>query len=360
MSMSTYTEAPHSVVPNYETYKQQLQPLYRLETRLSQLLLSADGTEPTQLGSLNGAGNQTSKHVRSNSVLSPSSHGNAHLKRTEVAVHTFKNWKKAASLANKTKHPMSLHEGMVQGRWGDSDNPVHDLNNHGKELHTNRLYVGAVLSSLVKRLICFIADVLKARLKTLGVTEHPFFVTTRDGKKGAKWKIYDVGGARNRRHAWVPYFTDVDAIIFLVPISAFDQVLEEVNNKGTPKDRRVNRLEDSLLLWKGVISNKLLSNVSIMLFLNKCDLLRLKLGVGVRLADHLILYGDRPNDYESVLKYMKNKFGVIHQQLTANKERELYVHYTSVTDTHRTATIIGDVRDIIIRVTICFNSEFVW
>lgn len=36
----------------------------------------------------------------------------------------------------------------------------------------------------------------------------------------------------------------------------------------------MNRLEDSILLWKSVVSNKLLENVSIVLFLNKCDLLR--------------------------------------------------------------------------------------
>lgn len=34
------------------------------------------------------------------------------------------------------------------------------------------------------------------------------------------------------------------------------------------QDPRVNRLEDSILLWKGVTSNKLLANVNIVLFLN--------------------------------------------------------------------------------------------
>lgn len=36
----------------------------------------------------------------------------------------------------------------------------------------------------------------------------------------------------------------------------------------------MNRLEDSLLLWKSVVSNKLLAHVSIILFLNKVDLLQ--------------------------------------------------------------------------------------
>jgi G-protein alpha subunit len=42
---------------------------------------------------------------------------------------------------------------------------------------------------------------------------------------------------------WIPFFDDVDAIIFLAPISAFDQVLTE--------DKTVNRLvRSSALYWR--------------------------------------------------------------------------------------------------------------
>jgi hypothetical protein len=50
-------------------------------------------------------------------------------------------------------------------------------------------------------------DVLKARLKTIGVVEH-CFTLSRGHQRGVEWKIYDVGGARNQRHAWAPYFDD--------------------------------------------------------------------------------------------------------------------------------------------------------
>lgn len=56
-----------------------------------------------------------------------------------------------------------------------------------------------------------------------------------------------------KRSAWYPYFMDVNAIIFLAPISVFDESLEE--------DPTVNRLEDTYLLWKAVVSSKLLSKV---------------------------------------------------------------------------------------------------
>jgi len=49
------------------------------------------------------------------------------------------------------------------------------------------------------------ADVLKARLKTTGVVEHTFSIS--QGKNnGVGWRIYDVGGSRNQRQAWAPYF----------------------------------------------------------------------------------------------------------------------------------------------------------
>ena len=94
--------------------------------------------------------------------------------------------------------------------------------------------------------------------------------------------------------AWFPYFDDCDAIIFLAPISCFDERLAE--------DRKVNRLEDSYMLWRLVCASKLLQNTQMILFLNKYDLLDQKLRRGVKVKDHVRSYGDRPNDVETVSK----------------------------------------------------------
>jgi guanine nucleotide-binding protein subunit alpha len=41
----------------------------------------------------------------------------------------------------------------------------------------------------------------------MGVNEYTFMI--RDGmNRGVEWRIYDVGGARNQRQAWIPYFDD--------------------------------------------------------------------------------------------------------------------------------------------------------
>ena len=49
-------------------------------------------------------------------------------------------------------------------------------------------------------------------------------------------------------------------------------------------------------------SNKLLANVELVLFLNKCDILERKLASGIRLAKYVRSYGDRGNDLETASK----------------------------------------------------------
>ncbi|KAG6884558.1 hypothetical protein C0993_010118 [Termitomyces sp. T159_Od127] len=57
-------------------------------------------------------------------------------------------------------------------------------------------------------------DVIRARLRTLGVQEYRF-VFDSGRTVGQEWRLFDVGGTRTSRAAWYPYFDDVDAIIFL-------------------------------------------------------------------------------------------------------------------------------------------------
>ena len=64
----------------------------------------------------------------------------------------------------------------------------------------------------------------------------------------------------------------------------------------------MNRLEDSYMLWKAVVSSKLLAKTSIILFLNKRDLLEQKLRSGVLIRDYVHSYGGRPNEVEHAIK----------------------------------------------------------
>ena len=59
--------------------------------------------------------------------------------------------------------------------------------------------------------------------------------------------------------------------------------------------------KDTLELWDSIVSNKLLSRTEIILFLNKYDILRQKLDLGVRFSKFVTSYRDR-NTAESVGK----------------------------------------------------------
>uniref|UniRef100_A0A8H8CD70 G-alpha-domain-containing protein n=1 Tax=Psilocybe cubensis TaxID=181762 RepID=A0A8H8CD70_PSICU len=192
-------------------------------------------------------------------------------------------------------------------------------------------------------------DVVRARLRTLGVQEYrirlddgptSIFAGGIGGDAGKEWILYDVGGSRTVRHAWLPYFDNVQAIIFLAPVSCFDERLTE--------DARVNRLEDSFLLWRTVCSSKLLASTTMILFLNKCDLLKRKLKAGVQVRKYLPSYGERANDVNTVVKYLREKFK---EQLKEHSppQRASYFYATSVVDTKATATTIKAVKDSILR-----------
>ncbi|KAI0746186.1 G-protein alpha subunit [Earliella scabrosa] len=181
-------------------------------------------------------------------------------------------------------------------------------------------------------------DILHVRLQTIGVTEHQFDINL--GGTNYNWLLYDVGGARGQRHAWVPYFDDATAIIFLAPISAFDQYLEE--------DPRTNRIDDSLQLFTAICSNKLLSNAALVLMLNKTDLLRQKLEAGIKVRKYISSYGDRPNDFEEVSEYFRAHFIQVHRRKDVS-HRPLYLHFTSMLDIKATQSIIINVGEAIMR-----------
>ncbi|EED79074.1 candidate G-protein alpha subunit [Postia placenta Mad-698-R] len=181
-------------------------------------------------------------------------------------------------------------------------------------------------------------DIVRARLRTLGVEEHRF--TMESGAlPGSEWYIYDVGGSRNNRPMWIPYFDDVQAIIFLAPL-AFNLMLEE--------DPKVNRLEDSIMLWKEICGNALLSKTTLILFLNKMDILQATLAAGIRVSKYVPSYGDQPNDVQHVTKYFRDKFRGYHKRLSP-QARAFYWHETSVIDTRSTAAILVGVREGILR-----------
>ena len=89
--------------------------------------------------------------------------------------------------------------------------------------------------------------------------------------------MVDVGGQRSERRKWIHCFENVTSIIFLVALSEYDQILFESDNE--------NRMEESKALFKTIITYPWFQNSSVILFLNKKDLLEEKI-----VYSHLVDY----------------------------------------------------------------------
>jgi len=190
------------------------------------------------------------------------------------------------------------------------------------------------------------SDIVRARLRTMGVEEHRF-VMNHGPAPSTEWYLYDIGGSRSMRPHWIPYFDDVQAIIFLAPL-AFNQVLEE--------DPTVNRLADSISLWREICSNRLLASATIILFLNKMDILRANLDAGIKVVKYVPSYGNSPNDVEHVTAYFREKFRSYHKRLSP-RLRPFMCYETNAIDTDATTAMLVGVREGILRMH--FHTSYV-
>jgi len=64
-------------------------------------------------------------------------------------------------------------------------------------------------------------DILRSRVKTTGITEITFPV------QDLIYKVFDVGGQRSERRKWIHCFENLNAVVFMVSLSEYDQVLRE-------------------------------------------------------------------------------------------------------------------------------------
>ncbi|OQV11538.1 Guanine nucleotide-binding protein subunit alpha-11 [Hypsibius exemplaris] len=106
-------------------------------------------------------------------------------------------------------------------------------------------------------------DVLRVRVPTTGIIEYPFDL------ESIIFRMVDVGGQRSERRKWIHCFENVTSIMFLVALSEYDQVLVESDNE--------NRMEESKALFRTIVTYPWFQNSSVILFLNKKDLLEEKI-----------------------------------------------------------------------------------
>ncbi|XP_063149538.1 guanine nucleotide-binding protein subunit alpha-13 isoform X1 [Candoia aspera] len=173
-------------------------------------------------------------------------------------------------------------------------------------------------------------DILLARRPTKGIHEYNFEI------KNVPFKMVDVGGQRSERKRWFECFDSVTSILFLVSSSEFDQVLME--------DRLTNRLTESLNIFETIVNNRVFSNVSIILFLNKTDLLEEKVQK-VSIKDYFPEFEGDPHNLTDVQKFLVDCFRTKRRD---QQQKPLYHHFTTAINTENIRLVFRDVKDTIL------------
>jgi guanine nucleotide-binding protein G(i) subunit alpha len=173
-----------------------------------------------------------------------------------------------------------------------------------------------------------VSDVLRARTKTTGIYE------TRFTMGQLSIHMFDVGGQRSERKKWIHCFENVTSIIFCVALSEYDQVLLEESNQ--------NRMMESLVLFDSVVNSRWFMRTSIILFLNKVDLFRLKLPRSP-LSNYFPDYSGG-NDVNRAAKYLLWRFNQVNRA-----HLNLYPHLTQATDTTNIRLVFAAVKETILQ-----------
>ncbi|XP_041825084.1 guanine nucleotide-binding protein G(q) subunit alpha-like [Melanotaenia boesemani] len=157
-------------------------------------------------------------------------------------------------------------------------------------------------------------DILRVRVPTTGIIEYPFDL------ESVVFRMVDVGGQRSERRKWIHCFEKVTSIMFLVALSEYDQVLVESDSE--------NRMEESMALFKTIITYKWFKDSSIILFLNKIDLLEEKI-MHSHLVDYFPEYNGPQRDVQAGKEFILDMF----VSLNPNEDKIIYSHFTCATDT---------------------------
>ncbi|KAG2179983.1 hypothetical protein INT43_003770 [Umbelopsis isabellina] len=177
-------------------------------------------------------------------------------------------------------------------------------------------------------------DVLRSRVKTTGITETTFVI------KNLTYRMFDVGGQRSERKKWIHCFENVTAIIFLIAISEYDQVLieDETVVKSHARSSYAIRLNLSVQRETSTQSVRPLFPR-----LQSKYLSPLIAPPWRRVFD--ILSSDQgPDTYDAASEYILKRFVSLNQSST----KQVYTHFTCATDTQQIKFVMDAVNDIIV------------
>ncbi|CAF3914021.1 unnamed protein product [Rotaria sp. Silwood1] len=176
-------------------------------------------------------------------------------------------------------------------------------------------------------------DVLRVRVPTTGIIEYPFDL------ENIIFRMVDVGGQRSERRKWIHCFENVTSIMFLAALSEYDQVLVESDNE--------NRMEESKALFRTIITYPWFTNSSVILFLNKKDLLEEKI-MHSHLVDYFPEFDGPKRDAQAAREFILKMY----VDLNPDSDKIIYSHFTCATDTENIRFVFAAVKDTILQLNL--------
>ncbi|KZV79870.1 heterotrimeric G protein alpha subunit 4 [Exidia glandulosa HHB12029] len=173
-------------------------------------------------------------------------------------------------------------------------------------------------------------DILRCRARTTGIIETVIDV------KSHKLHMLDVGGQKSERRKWIHCFSDVTSILFLVSLSGYDQCLVE--------DKDANQMQDAMAIWDQICHSQWFKTTSIILFLNKVDLFTEKIPHS-HIRTVFPDYDGKEGDVDAGKDYFKKRFLRLSTKSNRVKEREIYIHFTTATDTKLLTKVMAAVEE---------------
>ncbi|KAL9643391.1 hypothetical protein ABK040_010009 [Willaertia magna] len=172
-------------------------------------------------------------------------------------------------------------------------------------------------------------DILRVRTKTVGLIEAEFYLNS------CLWRFIDVGGHREERRNWVHSFPNATALIFIVALNEYDLYLEE--------DKSINRMHESLNLFRQICYTEYLDNVPIIIFFNKADLLKEKIAE----VDLSVAFPEYKGgkDFNKALDFIMKKFNSVNSK----KHNTICSFVTTATETATIKLVFESVKSLILR-----------
>jgi len=246
----------------------------------------------------------------------PMDDGNQELAEFLMEVDEFEMSKEAGSAIKKLWHDSGIQA-------------TYEVRNEFQLIESSKYYFDNIDRIMKKDYTPSEEDIVRSRSKTTGIIEMNFEL------EKLPFVLVDVGGQRSERRKWLNCFEDVTAILFLVGLSEYDQVLVE--------DDTVNRMHEALKLFEEICNSKWFGKVAMMLFLNKSDLFAEK----IETVDLNVCFDDYDGgkNYKPALKFIEGKF------MEQNREptKDIFPHVTCATDKTSVDFVFNAVKSIILQ-----------